>query len=183
MSATTTPATLSGTWVADPVHSTASFAVKHMIVSTFRAAFKQIDGTLEVDGDDIRLTGTVPVESIDVEQADFRAHLLSPEFFDVENTPNITFTSTAVRRGEGDTIDVDGELTVRDNTRPIKATGIIIGPAVTFGDVEVLGLELQTTVDKNDFGLNWNAPLPKGGFAISDDVTLTVHLELKRQAA
>jgi polyisoprenoid-binding protein YceI len=101
----------------------------------------------------------------------------------VENTPYITFTSTAVRRGAGDTIDVDGELTVRDNTRPIKATGIIIGPAVSFGDVEVLGVELQTTVDKNDFGLNWNAPLPKGGFAISDDVTLSVHLELKRQEA
>ena len=182
MSATAPPA-LSGTWVSDPVHSTASFAIKHMIVSTFRANFAQVEATVEIDGDDIRLAGKVPAESIDVEQADFRAHLLSPEFFDVENTPNITFTSTAVRRGEGDTIDVDGELTVRDNTRPIKATGIIIGPAVTFGDVEVLGLELETTVDKNDFGLNWNAPLPKGGFAISDDVTLTVHLELKRQAA
>ena len=182
MSATTTT-TLSGTWVADPVHSTASFAVKHMIVSTFRAAFKQIDGTLDVDGDDIRLTGTVPVESIDVDQPDFRAHLLSADFFDVENTPNIEFVSTAVRRGEGDAIEVDGDLTIKAVTKPVTATGIIIGPAVSFGDAEVVGVELQTRIDKNDFELNWNAPLPKGGFAISDEVTLNVHLELRRKEA
>jgi polyisoprenoid-binding protein YceI len=179
----TAPTTLSGTWVSDPVHSNASFAIKHMIVSTFRANFAQVDAKLEVDGDDIELTGSVPVESVDIDQADFRAHVLGPEFFDVENTPNVTFTSTAVRRGEGDTIEVDGELTVRDITKPIKATGSLIGPAVKFGDVEVVGIELQTTVDKNDFGLNWNAPLPKGGFAISDDVTLSVHLELTRAEA
>jgi polyisoprenoid-binding protein YceI len=176
----TAPATLAGTWVSDPVHSNASFAIKHMIVSTFRANFAQVEATLDVEGDDIRLTGKVPVESIDVDLADFRAHLLGPEFFDVENTPYVTFTSTAVRRGEGDSIEVDGDLTVRDVTKPVTATGIVIGPAVSFGDAEVVGVELQAKIDKNDFGLNWNAPLPKGGFAISDDVTLSVHLELKR---
>ena len=179
----TAPTTLSGTWVSDPVHSNASFAIKHMIVSTFRANFAQVDAKLEVAGDDIELSGSVPVESVDIDQADFRAHVLGPEFFDVENTPNVSFASTAVRRGEGDTIEVDGELTVRDITKPIKATGSLIGPAVKFGDVEVVGVELQTTVDKNDFGLNWNAPLPRGGFAISDDVTLHVHLELTRAEA
>ena len=179
----TAPTTLSGTWVSDPVHSNASFAIKHMIVSTFRANFAQVEATVEIDGDDIRLAGKVPAESIDVEQADFRAHLLSPEFFDVENTPNVEFVSTAVRRGEGDAIDVDGELTIKGVTKPVSATGIIIGPAVSFGDAEVVGVELETTVDKNDFDLKWNAPLPKGGFAVSDDVTLSVHLELRRKEA
>ncbi len=179
----TAPATLSGTWVADPIHSTASFSIKHMIVSTFRANFGEVDGRLEVDGDDIRLTGRVAASSIDVEQEDFRNHLLSAEFFDVENTPDITFVSTAVRRGEGDAIEVDGDLTVKGVTRPVSATGILIGPAVSFGDAEVVGVELQTTVDKNDFELKWNAPLPKGGFAVSDNVTLNVHLELRRQEA
>jgi polyisoprenoid-binding protein YceI len=179
----TAPTTLSGTWIADPVHSTASFAIKHMIVSTFRANFGQVNASLEADGHDIKLTGEVPAESIDVDLPDFRAHLLGPEFFDVEHTPNIGFVSTAVRRGEGDTIEVDGELTVRDITKPVSASGILIGPAVNIGGVEVVGLELQTTVNKNDFGLNWNAPLPKGGFAIADDVTLSVHLELQRQEA
>jgi polyisoprenoid-binding protein YceI len=179
----TAPTTLTGTWVADPVHSTASFAIKHMIVSTFRASFGEVDGRLEVDGEDIRLTGRVAASSIDVEQADFRAHLLSPEFFDVEKTPDITFVSTSVRRGEGDAIEVDGDLTVKGVTRPVTATGILIGPAVSFGDAEVVGVELQTTVDKNDFDLKWNAPLPRGGFAVSDEVTLNVHLELRRKEA
>jgi polyisoprenoid-binding protein YceI len=177
----TAPTTLSGTWIADPTHSTASFAIKHMIVSTFRASFGTVNAALEVDGDDIRLAGEVLAESIDVDLADFRAHLLGPEFFDVEKTPNISFASTAVRLGEGDTIEVDGELTVRDITRPITASGLLIGPAVNISGKDAVGIELQTTVNKNDFGLNWNAPLPKGGFAISDDVTLSVHLELQRQ--
>jgi polyisoprenoid-binding protein YceI len=180
---TTTPTTLTGTWVADPVHSTASFAIKHMIVSTFRANFGEVDGRLEVDGEDIRLTGRVVASSIDVEQADFRGHLLSPEFFDVDKTPDITFVSTSVRRGEGDAIEVDGDLSVKGVTRPVTATGILIGPAVSFGDAEVVGVELQTTVNKNDFDLNWNAPLPRGGFAVSDEVTLNVHLELRREEA
>jgi polyisoprenoid-binding protein YceI len=180
---TTAPTALTGTWVSDPLHSTASFAIKHMIVSTFRASFADAQGRLEVDGDDIRLTGRVKAESIDIEEGDFRNHVLSAEFFDVENTPDITFVSTAVRRGEGDNLELEGDLTIKDVTKPVKATGLLVGPAVTFGDTEVVGIELQTTVDKNDWGLNWNAPLPKGGFAISDDVTLTVHLELRREEA
>ncbi len=179
----TTPNTLTGSWVADPIHSTASFAIKHMIVSTYRTVFKQVEATLEADGDDIRLTGTVPVESIDIEQPDFRAHVLSPDFFDVENNPSITFVSTGVRRGEGDSVDIEGDLTVKGVTKPVTASGILVGPAVNIAGKEVVGVELSTTVDKNDFGLNWNSPLPKGGFAIGDDVTLTVHLELARKEA
>jgi polyisoprenoid-binding protein YceI len=179
----TAPTTLDGTWVSDPVHSTASLAIKHMIVSTFRAAFRPVTATLEVNGDDIRLAGHVKAESIDIEQPDFRAHVMGPDFFDIENTPDITFTSTSVGRGEGDAIEVDGELTVKGTTKPVKASGILIGPAVTMGDAEVVGIELETTVDKNDFGLNWNAPLPKGGLAIGDDVTLSVRLEFRRKEA
>jgi polyisoprenoid-binding protein YceI len=178
----TAPTTLTGTWVADPIHSTASFAIKHMVVSTYRTVFKQVEATLEADGD-LRLTGTVPVESIDIEQPDFRAHVLSPDFFDVESHPNITFVSTAVRRGEGDSVEVDGDLTVKGITKPVTASGILVGPAVNIAGKEVVGIELSTTVNKNDLGLNWNSPLPKGGFAIGDDVTLTVHLELGRKEA
>jgi polyisoprenoid-binding protein YceI len=179
----TAPITLSGTWVADPVHSNASFAIKHMIVSTYRTSFKEVEAQLDVDGDDIRLSGSVPVESIDIDQPDFRAHVLSPDFFDVENHPTIGFTSTSVKRGEGEAIEIDGELTVKGIAKPIKASGVLTGPAVNIAGAEVVGVELQTTVDKNDVGLAWNAPLPNGGFAIGDDVTLSVHLELRRQEA
>jgi polyisoprenoid-binding protein YceI len=179
----TTPTELTGTWVSDPTHSTASFAIKHMVVSTYRTSFREVEGRLEADGDELRITGRAKADSVDIDQADFRNHVLSAEFFDVENTPYITFESTAVRRGEGETIEVEGNLTIKDVTKPVKATGVLVGPAVTFGDAEVVGIELETTVDKNDWGLNWNAPLPKGGFAISDDVKLTVHLELRREEA
>src|SRR5512132_4248709 len=112
----TTPSTLEGTWALDKLHSTASFAVKH------------IDATLTVNGDDIVLTGTVPAESIDIDQPDFRGHLMSPEFFDVANTPNIEFRSTSVRRGADDSVQVDGELTVKGITQPVTATGSLTGP-------------------------------------------------------
>lgn len=180
---TTAPSTLTGSWVADPIHSTASFAIKHMIVSTYRTSFKDVEATLDADGDDIRLTGTVPIESIDIQQPDFRAHVMSPDFFDAENNPTITFVSTAVRRGEGESIEIDGDLTVKGVTKPVTASGVLVGPAVNIAGKELVGIELETTVNKNDLGLDWNAPLPKGGFAIGDDVTLTVHLELGRKEA
>jgi polyisoprenoid-binding protein YceI len=154
-----------------------------MVVSTFRTSFKTVEATLDAEGDDIRLTGTVPVESIDLQQPDFRGHVLSPDFFDAEKNPTIIFTSSSVRRGDGDTLDVDGELTVKGVTKPVKATGTIVGPHENIAGKEVVGIELQTTVNKNDFDLNWNAPLPKGGFAIGDEVTLSVHLELGRKEA
>jgi polyisoprenoid-binding protein YceI len=179
----TTPSTLTGSWVADPIHSTASFAIKHMVVSTYRTSFKNVEATLEADGDDIRLTGTVPIESIDIQQPDFRAHVLSPDFFDVENNPTITFVSTSIRRGEGESIDIEGDLSVKGGSKPVTASGTIVGPHENIAGKEVVGIELQTTINKNDFGLDWNAPLPKGGFAIGDDVTLTVHLELGRKEA
>jgi polyisoprenoid-binding protein YceI len=179
----TAPSTLTGSWAADPIHSTAEFAIKHMVVSTYRTAFKNVEATLEAEGDSLSLTGTVPVESVDIQQPDFRGHVLSADFFDVENHPTITFTSTAVRRGDGDALDVDGELTVKGATKPVKATGTIVGPHENIAGKEVVGIELQAKVDKNDFGLNWNAPLPKGGFAIGDEVTLSVHLELGRKEA
>ncbi len=178
----TAPSTLTGSWVADPIHSTAEFTIKHMVVSTYRTSFKNVGATLEAEGDTIKLTGTVPVESVDIQQPDFRGHVLSADFFDAENHPDITFTSTSVRR-DGDTLDVEGELTVKGTTKPVKATGTIVGPHENIAGKEVVGIELQTKVDKNDFGLNWNAPLPKGGFAIGDEVTLSVHLELGRKEA
>jgi polyisoprenoid-binding protein YceI len=182
MSATPTE-TLDGTWTLDPIHSTASFAVKHMVVSTFRTTFKQVDATFGVDGGEIRLTGTVPAESIDIDQPDFRGHLMSPEFFDVANTPNIEFVSTAVRRGADDAVQVEGELTVKGITQPVTATGTLIGPVADVGGNDRVGVEIETVVDRSLYDLNWNAPLPKGGEALGKKVTLNVHLEFVRQAA
>jgi polyisoprenoid-binding protein YceI len=119
------------------------------------------------------------VESIESRDEQQRALLLSPDFFDAENHPAIRFESTEIRR-DGDQLVVDGDLTIKGNTRHVTATGEISGPVVDISDTEKLGIDLEAKVDRTDFGLNWNAPLPKGGFAVENEVTLSVHLELVR---
>ena len=145
----TAPSTLEGTWALDKLHSTASFAVKHMVVSTFRTSFKDIDATFVANGDEIALTGTVPAESIDIDQPDFRGHLMSAEFFDVANTPNIEFRSTSVRRAADDTVQVDGELTVKGITQPVTASGTLTGPVADVMGNDRVGVELEADVDRS----------------------------------
>src|SRR3954471_10781054 len=181
----TAPSTLEGTWALDKLHSTASFAVKHMVVSTFRTSFKDLDATFVANGDDIALTGTVPAASIDIDQPDFRGHLMFAEVLDVAhpNTPNNEFLSTSVRRGADDSVQVDGELTVKGITQPVSATGTLTGPVADVMGNDRVGVELEAEVDRSLYDLNWNAPLPKGGEALGKKVTLAVHLEFVRQEA
>ena len=169
-----------GTWTLDPVHSSAGFAVKHMVVATFRGRFERFDATLVADDGGARLEGTVDVDSIVVNDESLAGHLKSPEFFDVERHPVLSFTSRDLRRS-GDELAIDGELTIKGRTRPIEARGTITGPVVGLGDAERVGLTLEAVIDRREYGLDWNAPLPKGGNAIGEEVTLTVHLEMRRK--
>ncbi len=137
-----------GTWSVDPTHSSASFAVKHMAVATFRGRFDKFDATLNVDQDSAELRGTVDVTSLAVKDENLQAHLGSPEFFDVERYPEIYFRSTSLRR-DGDDLIVDGELTIKGNTRVVEGRGTIDGPAVTLGDAIKLGVVLETIVDRS----------------------------------
>jgi polyisoprenoid-binding protein YceI len=172
-----------GTWQLDPVHSSASFAVKHMVVATFRGRFEQFDATLTADDSGAaKLTGTVKADSIVVKDENLGEHLKSPDFFDTERHPEITYVSNAVRRN-GDELVVDGELTIKGHTHPVEARGTITDPAVTFGDVEKIGIALEAIIDRTTFGLEWNAPLPKGGVALANDVKLIVELELAKVEA
>lgn len=168
------------TWTADTVHSTVGFAVKHMLVSTFRGRFESYDATLTAAEDGtLRLAGSVAADSISVKDENLAAHLRAPDFFDTERFPQVTFDSTLVRSESGELI-VDGDLTIKGITRPIEARGTISEPAVTFGDLEKVGVSLEAIVDRTEYGLDWNAPLPKGGFALANEVKLIVELELAR---
>jgi polyisoprenoid-binding protein YceI len=164
-----------GTYSLDPVHSTIDFAVRHNNVSTFRGTFEQVDARLE-DG---VLVGTAQVESVKTAIPDLKAHLLSPDFFNAEQTPTITFRSTDIRIGDGGSAEVDGELTIRGVTKSVTATGTY-GAGTGISGAEVVGLELETTIDRRDYGINWQAPLPAGGEALGWDVTLRVQLELSK---
>src|SRR5262249_44311830 len=155
-SATTLPA---GTYRLDPVHSSASFAVKHMVVATFRGRFEHFDATLTVGEDrNAPLTGVGQAHPIEGKDENLKAHPGSPEFFDVERYPEIRFESSRIEIAPGGEVKVVGELTIKDQTHTVEATGTITGPAVTFGDVVKVGIALDTTIDRTQFGLNWNAP-------------------------
>jgi len=169
-----------GTYKDDGVHSDAAFAVKHMVVSTFRGRFQDFGATLTVGEDgSAHLDGTVDVNSLVVKDENLAAHLKSPEFFDTERYPQITFTSLKLTR-DGDRLAVQGDLTLKGHTEQVTGTGTIEGPHDDIAGNTKVGLTLETVVDRTKFGLNWNAPLPKGGFALADDVKLSVELELAK---
>jgi polyisoprenoid-binding protein YceI len=149
-----------------------------MVVATFRGSFDHLDATLTVGEDGTaELSGKVNVASIAVKDENLQAHLGAPDFFDNERYPEMTFTSKSIRR-QGDELVLDGELTIKDQTHPVEARGTITDPTETLGGAIKIGLTLETVIDRTEFGLSWNAPLPKGGVAVSNDVKLTVELEL-----
>jgi len=172
-----------GTWQLDKIHSSASFAVKHMVVATFRGRFEDFDATLEVGEDgSADLVGTVNPDSIQVKDENLAAHLKSPDFFDVENYPELRYEARNVRI-EGDELVVDGELAIKGNTHSVEGRGALVGPHEDIAGNTKLGINLEAVIDRTKFGLNWNAELPKGGYALSNDVTLIVELELFRAQA
>jgi len=173
-----TPTALpTGTWTVDPVHSRIEFAVAHNGISVFRGSFRDVAGTIDAGG----LTGTVQVDSVALDDPSLRGHLLSPEFFDVEQHPEMTFRSTAIAT-DGASVTVDGEITIKGVTQPISLAGAISGPVENPFGGSVLALELESVVDRRVFGIDWNMELPGGGEYVGNDVTLTGVLELKQEA-
>jgi len=173
--ATAVPA---GTWTVDKVHSTIGFEVEHM-VSTFRGRFEDYDAQL-VDG---TLIGTVAVPSVKVYDENLEAHLRSPDFFDAQLHPELRFESSDLAIGEDGTVALDGELTIRGIARPVTGRGRYVHVDADMAGGERIGLALEATVDRREFDLNWNAPLPKGGFVLGNDVTLVVALEFVKARA
>ena len=170
-----------GIWKSDPVHSSVGFAVKHMVVGTFRGAFTDFEVTLDNTDGEPRLYGAVHVPSVDVRDETLRGHLLAPDFFDAERTPEITFTSSEIRADDGELV-VPGKLTIKGTTKRVEARGQISGPVADPAGGERIGIDLEAPVDRTEFGLNWNAPLPSGGVAVENEVTLAIHLELVKEA-
>ena len=170
-----TTTALAGTFNADPVHSSFGFAVKYQNVSNFRGTLGEVAATL-ADG---KLEGTAQVESISIVTPEqFRAHVLSADFFDVENTPTVTFVSTDLDLAEDGTAKATGDLTIRGVTQSVAATCTWAPPSQdAFGNTRA-HLHLDAVIDRTDFGLNWNMPLPAGGNALANQVTLTVDVAL-----
>ena len=158
-----------GTWQADPVHSSVGFAVKYLGVATFTGELTNFEATLK-DGE---LVGKARVESVEVKDENLKAHLQAPDFFDAERHPEVSFSGRDVGEGR-----FEGQLTIKGVTHPATLEGTITGPVTDPYGNERYGLALTTVVDRTAFGLNWNAPLPGGGFALANDVTLKADLSL-----
>jgi polyisoprenoid-binding protein YceI len=165
---------------ADEDHSWFEARIEHMGVGSFKARFADVEATLSVGLDGLGLEGRAAVESISIRNPpEFREHVLNGgDFFDASRYPVIRFTSTAIELLEGDQLSVQGELTIRDTTKPITARGTYRNPVVDpFGRTRS-SIDLSTTIDRREFGLDWQMPRPDGGDALGWDVTIEVHLEL-----
>jgi polyisoprenoid-binding protein YceI len=164
-----------GTWTLDPVHSSIGFEIAYM-GGTFRGQFNDVDARL-ADG---RLEGSARVASVQVKDENLEAHLQSPDFFDAERHPVLRFESSDIER-EGDEVTVRGEIEIKGVTRPVELKGTIGAPTPK-GEGEVIAVNLETVIDRTNFGVNWNMPLPDGKPALANDVELTATLFLNREA-
>jgi polyisoprenoid-binding protein YceI len=161
-----------GTWNADTVHSSVAFEVPYA-VSTFRGEVPEFEASL-VDG---TLTGSARIASLRTRDENLDAHLASPEFFDAERFPEVRFAGSELTR-DGDEVTIDGTITIKGVTQPVTLTGTIVGPTVDHFGATRVGLDLRTTVDRTQFGMTWNMPLPNGEPAHANEVTLHADLTL-----
>src|SRR4051812_8400837 len=165
-----------GTWSADTIHSTVGFAVPYL-AGTFQGTFSGFDARL-ADG---VLRGQAEVASVQVRDPNLEAHLQSPEFFDAERFPTLSFEAREISRSD-DGLTISGELTLKGHTEPVEIQGHITDPAPDPYGGERFGLQLETTVDRTKFGINWNNPLPSGDPALANDVTIIVDLQLTKES-
>jgi polyisoprenoid-binding protein YceI len=172
----------SGTWTVDPVHSSVTFAVTHNNVATFRSGFETYEATL-TGGDDAQLVGTVDVQSIDIDEAQLKGHLMSPEFFDTERHPKLTFTSSRLDIADDGTARLAGELEMKGTKREVEAAGRFGELGADLGGNPRVALSVSTAVDRRDFGMEFNADLPSGGQVLEWEVAINVDLELVAKKA
>ncbi|HZT94704.1 MAG TPA: YceI family protein [Gaiellaceae bacterium] len=165
---TTSKSAPAGSWSADPVHSHVSFEIAYAGTNTFRGGFREYSVTLN-DG---VLEGSAQVASVDVKDEQLNGHLLTPDFFDAGRFPEISFTTGDFEHGE---------LTIKGVTRPVTISASVSEPNVDPFGRERVGITLEATVDRNEFGVSWNAPNQGGGNYLGDDVTIKAELAFVRQ--
>ncbi len=176
--ATVTPVA-AGAWTLDPVHSVASFRVRHFGINWLRGGFKEFDLTLTAAEDGtLTITGSAPVQSISFPNEQLHGHLMSPDFFDAELHPKLTFTSTSVELAADGTAVVRGDLTLRGTTNPVELTGTWSGPIEGMAGDTRIGLEIGGDIDRNAYGISWAAKLSGGQDVVGGIVRIEGEFEL-----
>ena len=185
MSTAVQPATGRTTWTIDPVHSSVEFSVRHLMITTVKGRFTDVQGTVVVDEADPAAAAadiTVQVASIDTREPQRDAHLKSADFFDVEQFPTLTFRSRAVRAPKKDGFTLIGDLTIHGVTREVSLDVTNEGRAKDPWGGERAGYTATTKIKRSDFGLTWNQLLETGGLAVSDDVKISLDVQLVQKA-
>ena len=175
------------TWQIDPRHSSAQFAVRHLAISTVRGEFHKVNGTIVVDDKDISKSTvdvTIDTTTVDTREPDRDKHLKSPDFFDVEKFPTVTFTSTSVTRAADGKLQMTGDLTMHGVTKSVTLD--VKGPSPATKNpmgMMMVGFSASGKVNRKDFGLTWNKTLDGGGVLVSDEVTLAISAEFQAPQA
>jgi polyisoprenoid-binding protein YceI len=177
---TISTSTTVGTWKLDTVHSSVGFDIAYL-GGTFRGQFREVEAELDLGEPQATLVGAASVASVDVKDENLAVHLQSPDFFDAERYPELRFVARDLEV-DGEEVTARGELTIKDVTKPVVVTGTISQPLTDPYGNERIGLEVGTTVDRTDFGVSWNAELPNGQPALSNEVRLVAELFFVRQA-
>ncbi|MFN3950548.1 YceI family protein [Microbacterium sp.] len=177
------PGYKTGTWVLDPSHSEVTFSVRHMMISKVRGTFGVKSATIVAPENplDATVEASVDVTSVDTKDEGRDQHLRSAEFFDIETYPTMDFRSTGVRLEDGDFL-VDGDLTIRGITKPATFSLDFGGFGTDPWGNYKAGATAKTVINREDFGLTWNAALETGGVLVGKDVTIELDLQLSLQA-
>lgn len=168
------------TWKLDIAHSAVEFSVRHMMVSTVKGNFKEFTADVELDPDDLTkssVSAVIKVASVETRDAARNGHLVSADFFDAEQHPEITFKSTRVEAAGGDRYRVTGDLSVRGTTRPVTLDVTFLGIQTNPYGVKTAGFEATAKISRQDFGLTWNVGLETGGVLVGDEVKISVDAE------
>lgn len=173
---TTTIGAPAGTWQLDPVHSTVGFEVAYL-GGRFKGQFREVEASLEV-AETGTLAGTATVASVDVKDENLAAHLQSPDFFDAERHPRIAFRATGLRF-DGEQVAGEGEITIKGETKPLEVAGTHVGPIQDAYGNDRVRITLNATLDRTDFGVDWNTPLPSGEPALANEVAIVGELIFK----
>jgi polyisoprenoid-binding protein YceI len=172
-----------GTYVLDKAHTTISFVVRHLMVSKVRGHFNGFEGTIVVGEEpkDSKVEVTIDATSVDTRDQQRDAHLKSPDFFEVEKYPTLTFVSTGVH-GDGDDWKVTGDLTIHGVTRPVTLDIEFLGATGDPWGGKRIGFSASTQIDRTDYGLTWNAAVETGGVVVGKDVKIEIEAEAILQA-
>jgi polyisoprenoid-binding protein YceI len=180
-------AAATSTWQIDPNHSAAQFAVRHMAISTVRGAFSKLSGSVQLDDKDITKSSvevTIDAASVDTRVGDRDKDLRSERFFDVEKYPTLTFKSTKVEQTEPGKLKVTGDLTIHGVTKQVVLD--VEGPTARVKDPwgnQRAAANATTKINRQDFGVKWNAKMDSGGWVVGDDVAITIDVELVQKEA